>query len=181
MPIADSLGWALYRLGRFAEAQEELERAIDLSPDNATILEHLGDVYRALGERELAVDAYEKAVALEEQGIDQAEGDVQRQARGVARRAHEPVGNRPIAKPGWALWVLRADAVRRSRAAAVRRGPSFRTQVGSPCDEVDGERLPGRWTVASASRHEGLEFAGAASNPRTSSTQRLVTPQLQRP
>lgn len=74
---ADSLGWALYRLGRFAEAQRELERAIELSPDNATILEHLGDVYRALGERDRAVDAYEKAVALEEQGIDQAEGDVQ--------------------------------------------------------------------------------------------------------
>ncbi|MEM6701098.1 MAG: tetratricopeptide repeat protein [Acidobacteriota bacterium] len=74
---ADSLGWALYRLGRFEEAQRELERAIDLSPDNATILEHLGDVYRARGERDLAVDAYEKAVALEDQGIDQAEGDVQ--------------------------------------------------------------------------------------------------------
>jgi predicted negative regulator of RcsB-dependent stress response len=43
-----------------------LERAAQLTPNNATIQEHLGDVYFALGERERARQAYELAVSLED-------------------------------------------------------------------------------------------------------------------
>ncbi|MBP7587516.1 MAG: tetratricopeptide repeat protein [Thermoanaerobaculia bacterium] len=67
----DSLGWGLYRLGRFAEASEVLERAARLLPSDSTVLEHLGDSLLALGARDRARDAYRRALAL---GPDGASG-----------------------------------------------------------------------------------------------------------
>lgn len=60
----DSLGWGLYRLGRFAEASEVLERASRLMPSDSTVLEHLGDSLLALGAFDRARDAYRRALAL---------------------------------------------------------------------------------------------------------------------
>jgi tetratricopeptide (TPR) repeat protein len=62
----DSLGWALFRLGRFEEARDALEKAAQLSPGNAVILEHLGDVYRATGEIESAIEHYRQAAEIED-------------------------------------------------------------------------------------------------------------------
>jgi tetratricopeptide (TPR) repeat protein len=62
--IIDSRGWVYYRLGRFAEALAELERALSYLED-AVILEHLGDVYLALDERGRALAAYERALGLD--------------------------------------------------------------------------------------------------------------------
>jgi Flp pilus assembly protein TadD len=47
--IVDSLGWALYKLGRYKEAVEQLERAVLLRPEVAEINEHLGDAYWRIG------------------------------------------------------------------------------------------------------------------------------------
>ena len=41
--LVDSLGWAYYRLGKFARAARELERAAELMPQDVTINDHLGD------------------------------------------------------------------------------------------------------------------------------------------
>lgn len=60
----DSLGWGYYKLGRYEEARDALERASRLVQD-PTIYEHLGDVYAALGERSEARRAYRRAMALE--------------------------------------------------------------------------------------------------------------------
>ena len=60
----DSLGWVLFRRGDLSEAQVELERAVELVPEDSTILEHLGDVYQALGTRCGARDAYLKALSI---------------------------------------------------------------------------------------------------------------------
>lgn len=49
--IVDSLGWALYRLGRYDEAMKELEKAIDLKPADPVINDHLGDVYWRVGRK----------------------------------------------------------------------------------------------------------------------------------
>ncbi|QQA42547.1 tetratricopeptide repeat protein [Pelagovum pacificum] len=49
--IADSLGWVLYRLGRYDEAVVELERAAELDPMHAVIIDHLGDAYWAVGRK----------------------------------------------------------------------------------------------------------------------------------
>lgn len=64
----DSLGWGLYRLGRFAEASEVLERAARLLPGDSTVLEHLGDSLVALGALDRARDAYRRALALGPEG-----------------------------------------------------------------------------------------------------------------
>ncbi len=47
--VADSLGWAYYRLQEYQEALEELEKAITFEPEDPTINDHLGDVYWKLG------------------------------------------------------------------------------------------------------------------------------------
>ena len=60
----DSLGWALFRLGEFEEARRHLVRANQLAPEDSTVLEHLGDVYVALGDTRRAREAYEHALAI---------------------------------------------------------------------------------------------------------------------
>ena len=43
--ILDSLGWAFYRLGKYDQAVEYMEKAAELEPANAVICDHLGDAY----------------------------------------------------------------------------------------------------------------------------------------
>lgn len=59
----DSLGWAYYRLGRFAEAVAELERAVREAPEGV-IWDHLGDAYLLLPDEQRAVDAWTKGLEL---------------------------------------------------------------------------------------------------------------------
>lgn len=49
--IADSLGWAFYRLGMYDNAVTFLEKASELEPANAVISDHLGDAYWLAGRR----------------------------------------------------------------------------------------------------------------------------------
>jgi tetratricopeptide (TPR) repeat protein len=49
--IIDSVGWAYYRLGRYADAAKTLERAILMVPGDPTINDHLGDVYWKVGRK----------------------------------------------------------------------------------------------------------------------------------
>lgn len=50
--IVDSLGWGLYRAGRYEEAVDPMERAVELLPVDPVVNDHLGDVLWAVG-REL--------------------------------------------------------------------------------------------------------------------------------
>jgi len=56
----DSLGWVLFRKGKINEAVVELEKAARLDPD-PTVLDHLGDAYRAAGQNAKAAEAYHRA------------------------------------------------------------------------------------------------------------------------
>jgi len=47
--IIDSLGWALYRMGRYEEAVGHMEHATELMPVDPVVNDHLGDVYWAVG------------------------------------------------------------------------------------------------------------------------------------
>ena len=47
--IVDSMGWALYRLGRYDEAIGHMERAAELMPVDPVVNDHLGDVLWAVG------------------------------------------------------------------------------------------------------------------------------------
>jgi predicted Zn-dependent protease len=60
----DSLAWARFRRGEFAEAARLLERAAKLEPDDGTLWEHLGDARAALADRKGAAAAYRKSLAM---------------------------------------------------------------------------------------------------------------------
>jgi tetratricopeptide (TPR) repeat protein len=49
--IADSVGWAYYKLGRYEEAAEVLEQAVQLAPGASEINDHLGDAYWMIGRK----------------------------------------------------------------------------------------------------------------------------------
>lgn len=63
--IIDSMGWALYHLGRYDEAQAYLERSIELMPNDATVNDHLGDVYWKLGRKREARFQWERALLFD--------------------------------------------------------------------------------------------------------------------
>jgi tetratricopeptide (TPR) repeat protein len=92
----DSLGWALYQQGRFHEALEPLERAAKIStayPD-PTIEEHLGDVFEKLGRRKEAVEAWERAAALEG-ASEEIAGKLQAARAGKAASSEEAKAAKP--------------------------------------------------------------------------------------
>jgi len=62
--IVDSLGWALYRLGRYQEAVVHLERAVELKPVDPVINDHLGDAYWKVGRRVEARFQWERALSF---------------------------------------------------------------------------------------------------------------------
>lgn len=58
----DSLGWALHRLGRDKEAAVALEKAAAGEKPDPVILDHLGEVYRELGQTEKARAVWKRAL-----------------------------------------------------------------------------------------------------------------------
>lgn len=58
----DSLGWLYFRRGRFPEAREQLERAVELTGGDAVVREHLGDCYEALKLLAQAREQYRQAL-----------------------------------------------------------------------------------------------------------------------
>lgn len=61
--IVDSLAWALFRLGRFAEALPPMERASLLEPVDPIVTDHLGDVYWANGRKREARFQWQRALS----------------------------------------------------------------------------------------------------------------------
>jgi tetratricopeptide (TPR) repeat protein len=49
--ITDSVGWAYFKLGRYADAAKTLESAVELIPGDSTINDHLGDAYWRVGRK----------------------------------------------------------------------------------------------------------------------------------
>jgi Flp pilus assembly protein TadD len=63
--IIDSLGWAYYRLGDYAQAVDWLEAAVRLEPADATLNDHLGDAYWRTGRRIEARYQWQRAMTLD--------------------------------------------------------------------------------------------------------------------
>lgn len=62
----DSLGWVLFKLGRFEEALEYQKKAIDIPDhDDSTLFEHLGDIHEALKQTDEARKQWQQALELE--------------------------------------------------------------------------------------------------------------------
>ncbi|NVO21853.1 tetratricopeptide repeat protein [Donghicola sp. C2-DW-16] len=62
--IVDSLGWALFRLGRYEEAAVQLERAAELMPVDPIVNDHLGDGYWAVGRKTEARFQWHRALSF---------------------------------------------------------------------------------------------------------------------
>ena len=63
--IIDSLAWALFRLGRYDEAVEPMERASILEPVDPVVTDHLGDVYWAVGRKLEARFQWHRALSFD--------------------------------------------------------------------------------------------------------------------
>jgi len=66
--IADSLGWALYKLGDIPGAVRWLEKAVELESQSSVINDHLGDAYWAQGRRREALFQWRRALMLGPEG-----------------------------------------------------------------------------------------------------------------
>lgn len=62
--IVDSLGWVLYRLGRYEEAVPYMERAAELMPVDPVVNDHLGDVLWAVGRQREAEFQWKRALSF---------------------------------------------------------------------------------------------------------------------
>jgi Tfp pilus assembly protein PilF len=64
--IQDSWGWYLFTRGRLAESVVQLEKAVNLKPNESTILEHLADAYLRANLEEKAYARYSEAARFAE-------------------------------------------------------------------------------------------------------------------
>jgi tetratricopeptide (TPR) repeat protein len=60
----DTLGWAYFKTGKYAEAERELVLASRKSPGTAAIFEHLGDLYEKQGRTADAISNWKNALSL---------------------------------------------------------------------------------------------------------------------
>ena len=70
--IVDSLAWALYRLGRFAEAVAPQEKASRLMSVDPIVTDHLGDIYWQVGRKREAAFQWRRALSFEPEDKDKA-------------------------------------------------------------------------------------------------------------
>lgn len=62
----DSMGWVLYKLKQPKEALDYILKAVAVSEEpDATLYDHLGDIYAALNETNKAREAWQKSVSIE--------------------------------------------------------------------------------------------------------------------
>ena len=64
-PFLDTLGWVLFRLGRYAEAADALRQAVAADDSYALLFEHLGEAEAALGNAAAARAAWQRALDLD--------------------------------------------------------------------------------------------------------------------
>jgi tetratricopeptide (TPR) repeat protein len=63
--ILDSLGWVYYQKLEFERAIELIEAALERESTNAELADHLGDAYRSIGNEELALMYWRRALLLD--------------------------------------------------------------------------------------------------------------------
>jgi predicted Zn-dependent protease len=68
----DSLGWVYYQQGKLDLAEKYLTDAAHLLPRDATVQEHLGDVFAKRGDVHRALDLYRVALTLQPDSKDEA-------------------------------------------------------------------------------------------------------------
>ncbi len=64
----DTYGWILYQKKEFKKAKEYIENALQMSPNNAEVIEHLGDVKFKLNDKQGAMESWLKSKELGGEG-----------------------------------------------------------------------------------------------------------------
>lgn len=62
--ILDSLAWAYYRLGRYADAVAPMERAVAVMSEDSLVNDHMGDIYWMAGRKREAEIQWQRAQSL---------------------------------------------------------------------------------------------------------------------
>ncbi|MFA3917187.1 tetratricopeptide repeat protein [Ruegeria hyattellae] len=81
--IVDSLGWVLFRLGRYDEAVGHMETAVELMPIDPVVNDHLGDVYWAVGRTREAEFQWKRALSFIDPADTDGEADPERIRRKI--------------------------------------------------------------------------------------------------
>lgn len=58
----DSLGWVQFKMGKYDQAEAALHKAVDRMDNDATVHEHLGDLYQKTNRLKLAVGQWERSL-----------------------------------------------------------------------------------------------------------------------
>ncbi|WP_457571893.1 tetratricopeptide repeat protein [Desulfovulcanus sp.] len=66
----DSLAWVYFKQNKIKKAWQEINRAIQFTPDDPTIWEHYGDIAKAINKPDLALRGYKKALEFEAKNRD---------------------------------------------------------------------------------------------------------------
>ncbi len=68
----DSMAWVLYRLGKYKKAREYIDMAIenDAPVPDGVISDHAGDIYNALGDKEIAIFHWKNAIGTSSEELD---------------------------------------------------------------------------------------------------------------
>lgn len=66
----DTIGWVHFMLGNYEEAKLYLEKAIEVGGESAVMLDHLADTESKLGNKERALELWEKAFELDPTKIE---------------------------------------------------------------------------------------------------------------
>ena len=87
----DSLGWAYFQLGQFAEAVVELKKAVVAGGDepDGVILEHLGDAYDKAGQSDEARETWQRSIEQLEKDGDAEKATAVRQKLATPAAAPE--------------------------------------------------------------------------------------------
>jgi tetratricopeptide (TPR) repeat protein len=91
----DSLGWALFKLGRAEEAERHVRRAVEKDGDNAVVLDHLGDILRRRGRLKEALELWQRALTGEDEGDELDRAQVERKIREVQSTLNERPSSQP--------------------------------------------------------------------------------------
>ena len=65
----DTMGWIYYKMGIYDQAQSYIEKAIKIGGEKPVLLEHLGDVVYMSGQKNYAVELWEKAFNLDKSNL----------------------------------------------------------------------------------------------------------------
>lgn len=76
--IVNSLGWVLFRLGRYEDAVSHMEKAVELMPVDPVVNDHLGDVYWAVSRHREAEFQWKRALSFIDPDDTDGEADPDR-------------------------------------------------------------------------------------------------------